>query len=117
MPLAYDNTSALYSETVRTFAGPQNWSGYGIKSLTLRFYGNADNAAQQMYVKINNTKISYTGDSANLKLAQWQTWYIDLTTRNVSNVTSLTIGLERLGNTGGKGMVFIDDIRLDSNAQ
>jgi hypothetical protein len=117
MPLAYDNTSAMYSETARTFAGPQNWSRYGIKGLTLRFYGNADNAAQQMYVKINNTKISYTGDSTNLKLAQWQTWHIDLTTRSVSNVASLTIGLERLGNTGGKGMVFLDDIRLDSKAQ
>jgi hypothetical protein len=40
-----------------------------------------------------------------------------LTTRSVSNVASLTIGLERLGNTGGKGMVFLDDIRLDSKAQ
>lgn len=39
MPLAYGNTNAQYSETTRTFAGPQNWSNYGIKGLTLRFAG------------------------------------------------------------------------------
>jgi hypothetical protein len=84
MPLEYDNTgSATYSEARRTFASPQDWSRHGIKGLTLRFYGDPDNAAQQMYVKINNTKIPYDGDPANLKVASWQMWYIDLTTRNV----------------------------------
>jgi hypothetical protein len=113
MPLEYDNTgSATYSETRRTFTNPQDWSKHGIKGLTLRFYGDPDNAAQQMYVKINNTKIPYDGDPANLKVASWQMWYIDLAGHNVSNVTSLSIGFDRIGATGGKGKVFIDDIRL-----
>jgi hypothetical protein len=113
MPLEYDNTgSATYSETRRTFTNPQDWSKHGIKGLTLRFYGDPENAAQQMYVRINNTKIPYDGDPANLKVASWQMWYIDLAGHNVSNVTSLSVGFDRIGATGGKGKVFIDDIRL-----
>jgi hypothetical protein len=112
MPLAYDNTTALYSEAKQTFTSSQDWSRHGIKGLTLRFYGKADNAAQQMYVKINNTKIPYDGDPEGLKRPSWQMWYIDLAGRNVSNVTSLSIGFDRIGATSGTGMVFIDDIRL-----
>jgi hypothetical protein len=113
MPLAYDNTgTATYSEAKRTFDSPWDWSRHNIKGLTLRFYGDPDNAAQQMYVKINNTKIAYNGDPESLKRTSWQMWYIDLAGRSVNNVTSLSIGFDRIGATGGTGMVFIDDIRL-----
>ncbi len=113
MPLAYDNTgTATYSEAKRTFDNPWDWSRHNIKGLTLRFCGKVDNAVQQMYVKINNTKISYTGDPESLKRPSWQMCYIDLAGHNVSNVTSLSIGFDRIGATGGTGMVFIDDIRL-----
>jgi len=114
MPLAYDNTSATYSEATRTFDSQQNWALHGIKGLTLWFYGDPNNVPQQMYVKLNNTKIPYDGDAMNLKLAGWKMWYIDLTSRSVSSVATLSIGFDRLGGAGGQGKVFIDDIRLYS---
>jgi hypothetical protein len=114
MPLYYDNTASAYSETTRTFASPPNWSKHGIKALTLWFYGDPTNAAQQMYVKINNSKVPYDGDAANLKLDQWQMWYIPLGSLNVSSVTSLAIGFDRIGATSGQGLIRVDDIALYS---
>jgi hypothetical protein len=64
-----------------------------------------------MYVKVNNAKVVYDGVLTN---AEWQQWTIDLTALgvNLSNVTTLSIGFERMGATGGSGLVFVDDIRL-----
>ncbi len=112
MPFEYDNTTATYSEGTRTFESPQDWTKHGIKTLTVWFYGDPANAAQQMYVKINSTKIPYDGEAANLTVAQWQTWQIDLTGLNVGSVRTLSIGLDRVNGIGGAGKVLIDDIRL-----
>jgi len=113
LPFAYDNTTtAAMSEATHTFTDAQNWSKNGIKALTLTFSGNAANVAQQMYVKINGQNIPYDGDAANLTNPRWQRWYIDLTSLNVSNVTELIIGFERIAGSGGKGTVLIDAIRL-----
>ncbi|MCU0917559.1 MAG: hypothetical protein MUC88_23785 [Planctomycetes bacterium] len=113
MPLAYDNLSkATYSEATQAFDAPQDWSNHGIKALTLRFYGDPANVAQQMYVKINSTKVLYDGAPESLLRKQWQMWYIDLSALKVSKVTSLSIGFDRLGAVGGKGTVFFDDLRL-----
>jgi len=112
MPLVYNNTSVTYSETTRTFVPAQDWSKHGIKGLTLWFYGDAGNDAQQMYVKINNDKVPYDGAAESLQFAGWQMWYIDLTARNVTAVQTLTIGFDRIGASGGQGTVLIDDVRL-----
>jgi hypothetical protein len=112
MPLYYDNTASAYSETTRTFDSPQNWTQHGIKGLTLWFYGGPANAAQQMYVKIDNAKILYDGEAANLKMPVWQMWYVDLTGKSVSSVTSVSIGFDKLGGIGGGGKVLIDDLWL-----
>jgi len=114
MPFAYDNTSAAYSETTRTFAASQDWSRYGIKALVFWFRGADDNAMQQMYVKINDTKVLYDGDAESLQRAGWQMWYIDLTAPGlpVRSVSSLSIGFDRLGGVNGQGLIFIDDLRL-----
>ena len=80
--------------------------------MVLWVYGDPNNAAtDRMYVKVNNSKVLYTGD---LTQTQWQDWSIDLASLgiNLSNVTTLTIGFERTGAVGGTGMVFIDDIWL-----
>jgi hypothetical protein len=71
-----------------------------------------------MYVKINNAKVLYDGGSVNIARRRWTQWNIDLAASGVnrSNVTSLTIGFERTGATGGSGTVFIDDIRLYRSA-
>jgi hypothetical protein len=118
MPLSYNNTAgAAFSEATRTFTAPQDWTRHGIKGLTLRFFGNSGNAVQQLYVKINGTKVAYDGSAEDLKRAGWQMWYIDLFPlgANLSNVTTLTIGLERIGTQGGQGMILIDGIRLYSH--
>jgi len=112
MPFEYNNTTATYSEAKRTFDSPQDWTKHGIKTLTVWFYGDSANVAQQMYVKINNTKIPYDGEAANLTVAQWQMWQIDLTGLNVGSVRTLSIGFDRINGIGGAGKLLIADIRL-----
>ena len=74
-------------------------------------YGATDNVAQQMYVKVGSAKVLFDGDITD---PSWSQWDIDLAGLgiNLSNVTQLTIGLERIGAAGGSGMVLIDAIRL-----
>ncbi len=112
MPFFFTNNSAsAISEADRTFDSAQNWATGNIKSLSLWFYGALGNTGQ-LYVKINNTKVVYDGDAADIARTQWQTWNIDLSTvgGNLSSVTTLTIGVQGTGN----GVVYIDDIRLYS---
>ncbi len=107
MPLFFDNTSVATSEADLELSA--NWSLYGVKSLSLYFYGAAGNTGQ-LYVKINGTKVAYDGPAINLARPSWQLWSIDLSqVGNVSNVRSLTIGIE---GAGAKGVVYIDDVRL-----
>ena len=111
MPLFYSNTAgAASSEATRTFATPQNWTKYGIKTLGLWFHGAAGNTGQ-LYVKINGVKIPYDGSAGNLAGAAWQPWNIDLTSAgvNLQSVSSMTIGVE--GN-GAAGTLYVDDVRL-----
>ncbi len=110
MPLKYANTSFAFSEAKRTFDSPQNWTARGIQSLALYFSGAADNGGQ-LYLKINNTKIPYDGAAADIAETGWLPWNINLsaTGANLSNVTSLTIGVE---GAGASGMLYLDDIRL-----
>ena len=107
MPLFYDNTSAATSEAELTLT--QDWSINGIKSLSLMFYGAADNSGQ-LYVRINDTEVAYDGAADDIKASQWQAWNIDLTALSgLQNVTSLTIGVE---GASAAGTLYIDDIRL-----
>jgi len=114
MPLKYDNTVIANSEAKRTFGSPQDWAAHGVKGLTLWLYGDPTNMPQQMYVKINNVKVPYDGDAANLKLDQWQMWYIPLGSLNVGSVTSFAIGFDRIGAAGGQGLIWVDDLALYS---
>jgi len=121
MALNYDNTTAGYSEAtanVANLAVSQDWTKHGITALSLWFYGDPTNAAEQLYVKLNGSKVAYDGVAANLALIGWQVWNIDpaLFGANLSNVTELSIGLERSGAVGGMGVVYIDDIRLYRSA-
>ena len=118
MPLIYDNSTASYSEAtvnISVLAIGQDWTKHGIKTLSLYFYGDPCNVAQQMYVKLNGSKVSYDGEAENLTRIPWQQWNInlaDFTGVNLSNVTELSVGLERSGLVGGKGVVYFDDISL-----
>ena len=74
IPLYYDNTN---SQTDRTLpANLQDWTRFGITTMAVSFYGTPGNAGQ-LYVKIGNNKIPYSG---NLAAEVWTTWEIDLAT-------------------------------------
>jgi len=115
MPLFYDN-SFKYSQVERVMSPAQDWIRNGIQALSLSFYGDPNNAIEQMYVKINDSKVVYDGDPATIKKGAWTRWNIDLASSgaNLSNVTKLAIGFGDQANlrAGGSGMVFFDDIRL-----
>ncbi|MBN1361396.1 MAG: discoidin domain-containing protein [Sedimentisphaerales bacterium] len=111
MPFSYNNSgAATVSEAKLTLAGAQDWTTAGIETLTLFFRGNLGNAAGQLYVKVNNTQVSYDGAAASLGAPVWKQWNVDLTAlANVArNVTSLTIGVSG----PGSGKLLFDDIRL-----
>jgi len=105
MPLAYDGPS----ETTRTFAPAQNWTGSGITTLVVHFYGTAGNTGQ-LYVKIGNTRIPYPGAGTDIATGAWTPWEIDLASSGASltNVSKLSIGID--GSTSG--LFYIDDIQL-----
>ncbi len=118
VPLSYDNTVAAYSEVTANVAdlqAGQDWAKHGIRALTLRFHGDPNNSVNdQMYVKLDDFKVAYDGDADNLTHAGWQMWYVDLASMGVSlsNLTTLSIGFERIGAFGGQGVVYLDSIRL-----
>ena len=117
MPVMYDNTQATFSEATRTFVSPRDWTRYGVTTLTVWFHGDPGNVAQQMYVKINNTKVPYSGEAAVLSEPRWRQWDISLEELanqgvNLQSVTQLALGFDRIGAVGGQGLVIFDDIRL-----
>jgi len=113
MPFAYDNAAgAAYSEAERTFEETQDWTKYGVRTLSLYFLGDVTNTgAGKLYVKINGAKVLYGGATTDLQIGVWQPWTIDLaaTGVNLKKVARLAIGVE---GSGSAGMLFIDEIHL-----
>ena len=111
MPFFYSNTGgATYSEAERTFAVPQDWTATGVQTLALYFHGTSGNTGQ-LYVKVNDSKVLYDGDTADIQRAGWQAWNIELASfgTNLQSVTTLAIGID--GN-GASGTLYFDDFRL-----
>jgi hypothetical protein len=118
MPLSYDNASgAVYSEATRTFSPAQDWTQHGITTLVLYFRGLSDNSPAPLYVKLNNTKVVFNNGSAATTFPVWKQWSIPLaeTGANLQSVKSLTIGIGD-GQAGGRGTIYVDDIRLYATA-
>ncbi|NQV31276.1 MAG: discoidin domain-containing protein [Phycisphaeraceae bacterium] len=113
MPFYYTNTGGAASQTDRTWANPQDWSGHGIQTLVVNFYGDVDNSGGPLYLTINGEKVTYP-DAADLNLPEWHEWTIDLASLgiDVSAVTSMSIGVEGVG----AGMILVDDILLYGDA-
>lgn len=118
MSFMYDNSIAGYSEVTADpadLAVGRDWTKREVTTLSLWFSGQPDNSStEQMYVKLNGTKVPYDGAAENLTQTEWQLWNIDLISAGVklSNVTELGIGFERTEVAGGKGVIYFDDIRL-----
>jgi hypothetical protein len=105
--MAYNNSFGP-SEITLTLDG-QDWTLRSVQTLSIAFRGVAGNTGV-LYVKINNSKLSYDQDPANMALEAWQSWNIDLTgLPGLDNVTTLTIGID---GASAKGMLYLDDIRL-----
>ncbi len=127
VPFLYDNNMKI-SEAVRTFDPPQDWTKNGIKVLSLYFHGDPQNSVEQMYAKVNGSRVVYDGDPADIKptdiefmeRGMWKLWNIDLAVLGVDlqNITQLAIGFGDENNlkAGGSGVAFFDDIRLYSSA-
>jgi len=118
VPLAYNNSTAAYSEVtvnIDDLAISRDWTIDNLKVLSLWFYGGMLNSpTERMYVKLNGVKLAYDGQLTDLQQTTWQEWKVDLAAFGVdlSNVTELGIGFERTETFGGRGTILIDDIRL-----
>ena len=118
MPFAYDNAVGK-SEATLTLTYPRDWTENGVNTLTIWFRGNSTNAAEPMYVVLNNSAV-ITNDNPDAALTDsWTQWNIDLQAFadqgvNLANVNTITLGFGNRNNpvAGGAGMVFFDDIRL-----
>ncbi|MBN1973937.1 MAG: AbfB domain-containing protein [Sedimentisphaerales bacterium] len=116
-PIRYNNTTASYSEVKAQSEelpiGTVDWTIGSPTTLVLWIYGDLGNnaATDRLYVKIGSAKILFTGD---ISKPRWMQMNIPLSTAgiNQSNISSITIGLEKIGSAGGTGTVLIDNIRL-----
>jgi len=110
----------------------RDWTQAGVKILTLFFYGQPDNDAnEQMYVGLEDTRGGasyaqvnyglYGEDNNDIREEQWHTWDVslaDFTGVILGDVSRLYIGFGIRGNPnpggtpGGNGTVYFDDIRL-----
>ncbi|HPC94340.1 MAG TPA: discoidin domain-containing protein [Sedimentisphaerales bacterium] len=111
MPFYYANTGGVtYSEAERTLDPAQDWTRAGAQTLVLYFSGDFDNAAAQLYVKVNGVRVDYSGSAASLRAPGWRQWNIDLASLGnaAKSVKTLAIGVSG----AGSGLLFVDDVRL-----
>ncbi len=112
LPFYYDNTSASlpYSQTDRTFSPTQDWTQHNVTTLAIQFYGHQGNRGQ-LYAKINDTTVPYSGSDEDLGVEEWTQWDIDLSTvdTDLTHVTTLSIGIE---DNDANGILYLDDIVL-----
>ncbi len=116
LPIHFDNSGAPRSEATRSFDAAQDWSKHGVQGLVLSFQGSLANTGGRLYVKINDTQVVYDGDQTDLMRIGWHKWTIDLAALPAATrggVNSLTIGID----SGGTGVVYIDDILLTPDAR
>ncbi len=118
MPLFYDNSKTPhYSEAERSFTPPQDWSQFGVTTLTIWFRGDPNNTAAPVYAKINGTKVVFNNGAAATTFSVWKQWNINLASvgTNLKSVKTLDIGVGD-GKGNEKGTLFVDDILLYATA-
>jgi len=123
-PFMYNNTSApFYSEIQREWEAPQDWTSDDIVTLSLWFYGNADNPADLLYVTVEDSagaiKVVTHTDAAAVQVANWQQWDVALSQFSDAGVDLAAIKTMYIGvgnkaapQMGGLGFMLVDDIRL-----
>jgi len=122
MPYTFDN-NFKYSEATLPLVSARNWTEEGVAVLSLWFYGDPSNAAEQMYVSISNgngvTGTVYHDGPAAAQIDTWTQWTIELKKFadqgvNLTNVDKFYIGFGDKANlqAGGTGKMYFDDICL-----
>ncbi len=118
MPFAYDNAVGK-SEATSVLTSTHDWTVNGVNTLVIWFRGEAGNAAEPMYVALNDSAVVTNDNPDAAQTTSWTAWNIDLTRFadqgvNLTNVNTITLGLGNRTNpvVGGAGMIFFDDIRL-----
>jgi len=118
MPMSYDNAVGK-SEATLTLTSSRDWTVKGVNTLTIWFRGEAANAAENLYVALNDSAVVNHDNPDAALINNWTQWNIDLTRFadqgvNLANVNSITLGLGNRSNpvAGGAGMMYFDDIRL-----
>jgi hypothetical protein len=118
MPMSYDNGVGK-SEATLTLTSSRDWTVNGINTLTIWFRGEAANAAETLYVALNDIAVVTNDNPDAAQKTSWIQWNIDLQAFadqgvNLANVNSITLGLGNRSNpvAGGAGMMLFDDIRL-----
>jgi hypothetical protein len=124
MPFVYDNTTAGKSEATLTLTDTRDWTQNGVTTMVVWYIGAGANAADPMYVVLNDTAVAVNDDPVAAQALVWTKWTIDLQTFadqgvDLSNVNTLTIGVGDRANpvAGGTGTVFFDDIGLYAPVQ
>jgi hypothetical protein len=124
MPLYYDNSAdPFYSEAIRTWTSPQNWTAGGADTLALHVSGDMTNAAEPLYVALEDTTgrvgIAVHPDSAAVANRGWTRWSIPLSPFadagvNLTAIRKMIIGLgdRTAPAAGGAGLVLVDAIFL-----
>ncbi len=122
MPVFYDNNQQdklKYSEVEMTLTYPCDWTEKGVTTLTIWFRGISDNAAETLYVALNDNATVTNDNSDATQIDEWTEWNIDLQAFadqgvNLTNVNTIALGLGNKNNpvAGGSGTMYFDDIRL-----
>lgn len=105
MPFSYGVEGVMSAWATRSFAPARIVDQHGIKTLSLMFHGDVDNAPGQLYIEINGQRTDYLGAMSDLSQPQWMAMRVGLT--GVTSIESMTIGVE-----GGAGIIYVDAIRL-----
>ncbi|MCP4258587.1 MAG: hypothetical protein GY774_13970 [Planctomycetes bacterium] len=118
MPLEYNNAVGK-SEATLTLSSNRDWTVNGVNTLVIWFRGAGANAAEPLYVALNDSAVITNDNPDAAQKGSWTQWTIDLQLFadqgvNLANVNSITLGLGNRANpiVGGAGMMYFDDIRL-----
>ena len=118
MPMTYDNTVGI-SEATLTLTSNRDWTVKGANRLAVWYIGDTSNAAEPMYVVLNNIAVVTNSNPNAAQASEWTEWIINLKEFadqgvDLNNVNSITLGLGNRNNpqAGGKGIIYFDDIGL-----
>jgi hypothetical protein len=124
LELTYDNSiRTYYSQTERMFSPAQDWTRFDVNTLTLYVRGAAGNGVQPLYVELadsaHHSKLVSHPDPQAVTIDSWRSWDIALSEfaaggvdlRHVAQI-AIGVGDRAAQQAGGKGKVYLDDIRL-----